>query len=127
MTSNEEQRANQEPSELSGNQLLRFCALAYRAQGSGRDTPTIAIVLEDARGALRFLVDPGWRAVILAEDVEYFESLLRDLPERAKEQPQTLFKQLSLLEIGPLVTQETGEQLSDHPVLFDLSSRFVQL
>ena len=101
--------------------------MAYRAQGSGRDTPTIAIVLEDARGALRFLVDPGWRAVILAEDVEYFESLLRDLPERAKEQPQTLFKQLSLLEIGPLVTQETGEQLSDHPVLFDLSSRFVQL
>jgi hypothetical protein len=76
---------------------------------------------------LRFLLDPGWRTVVGAEDVEYLESLLGDFLERAKEQPATLFKQLSSLAVGPLVTQETGEQLSDHPALWDLSSRFVQL
>jgi hypothetical protein len=84
-------------------------------------------VLKDASDGLRFLVDPGWRAVVQAEDVEYLESLLGDLLERAKEQPATLFKQLSSLAVGPLVAQETGEQISDHPPLLDLSSRFVQL
>jgi len=84
-------------------------------------------VLRDARGDLRFLVDPGWRAVVRAEDREYLESLLGDFLERAKQQPATLFKQLSSLGVGSLVTQETGEQISDHPNLLELSSRFVQL
>jgi hypothetical protein len=84
-------------------------------------------VLKDARGDLRFLVDPGWSAVVREEDREYLESLLGDFLERAKEQPATLFKQLSSLGVGPLVTRETGEQISDHPRLLELSSRFVQL
>ena len=84
-------------------------------------------MLKDASGDLRFLVDPGWRAVVQEEDREYLESLLGDLLERAKEQPETLFKQLSSLEVGPLVTEEAGEQISDHPRLLELSSRFVQL
>ena len=70
----------------------KFCALAYRAQDFGGATPVILIVLEDAKGGLRFLVDPGWRAVVRAEDVEYIESLLGDFLERAKEQPATLFE-----------------------------------
>jgi len=126
MTLNEEQRPNQELPEPSGSPLLQFCALAYRAQASGRATP-IVLVLKDARGDLRFLVDPGWRAVVQEEDREYLESLLGDFLERAKEQPETLFEQLSSLEVGPLVTQETGEQISDHPRLLELSSRFVQI
>ena len=84
-------------------------------------------MLEDATRGLRFLVDPDWRAVVQAEDVEYLGSLLRDFLDRAKEQPAALFKQLSSLAVGPLVAQETGEQISDHPPLLDLSSRFVQL
>jgi hypothetical protein len=84
-------------------------------------------VLKDARGGLRFLVDPGWRAIVQRGDVEYIESLLGDVLERAKEQPATLFEQLSSLGVGPLVTQETGEQISDHPALSELVSRFVQL
>jgi hypothetical protein len=89
--------------------------------------PVVVIVLEDAKGDLSFLVDPGWRAVVRAEDVEYTESLLSDFLDRAKEQPATLFKHLSSLEVGPLVTQETGEKISDRPALLELSSRFVQL
>jgi hypothetical protein len=89
--------------------------------------PIIVIVLKDASGGLRFVVDPRWRTVICSEDVEYMESLLRDFLERAKEQPATLFKQLSSLDVGPIVTQETGEQISDYPALLELSSRFVQI
>jgi len=84
-------------------------------------------VLKDARGDVRFLVDPGWRTVVGAEDVTYLESLLGDFLERAKEQPVAFLKQLSSLAVGPLVTQESGEQISDYPPLLDLSSRFVQL
>ena len=84
-------------------------------------------MLKDACGDLRFLVDPGWRAVLRAEDVEFLESLLGDLLERANEQSATLFRQLSSLAVGPLVTEETGEQISDHQPLMELSSRFVQL
>ena len=84
-------------------------------------------MLEDPNGGLRFLVDPDWRAVVQAEDKVYIESLLSDLLERAKEQPADLFKQLSSLEVGPLVTRETGEQISDHPPLAELISRFVQI
>ena len=127
MTLKEDQRPNQELSEASGSPLLQFCALAYVAKRVGGDAPIVLIVLKDARGDLRFLVEPGWRGVVREEDREYSESLLGDFLERAKEQPVTLFKQLSSLEVGSLVTQEAGEQISDHPPLLELSSRFVQL
>jgi hypothetical protein len=84
-------------------------------------------VLKDTSGGLRFLVDPGWRSVVPVLDVEYIESVLRDFLERAKDHPAGLFEQLSSLAVGPLVTQETGQQISDHPILLELSSRFVPL
>jgi hypothetical protein len=84
-------------------------------------------VLKDGAGRLHFLIDPGWRAIVQAKDVKYIESLFTDFLERAKERPTVLFEQLSTLAVGPLVTQETGEQIADHPALFDLSSRFVHL
>ena len=46
--------------------------------------------------------------------------LLGDFVVRAKEQPAALFKQLSSLSVGPLVTQETGERISDHPQSWSL-------
>ncbi len=84
-------------------------------------------MLKDAGGRLRFLVDPGWRAIVQAKDVTYIESLFADFLERAKEQSATLFEQLSSLAVGPLITQETGERIADCATLFDPSSRFVQL
>ena len=127
MTLNEEQRQNREFSEASGSPLLKFSALAYIAEAFGGASTIILIVLEEANGGLRFLVDPDWRAVVQAKDKMYVESLLSDFLERTNEQPATLFKQLSSLAVGPLVTQETGEQISNHPLLLELSSRFVQL
>jgi hypothetical protein len=84
-------------------------------------------VLKDAHGCLKFLVHPDWRSIVKEKDSDYIELLLDDLLERAKEQPAPLFQQLSALGVGPLVTQQTGERLSDYPHLFEISSQFVQL
>jgi hypothetical protein len=125
MTLNEEQK--QEISGASASPLPQFCALAHRAQDSSGVTPIFLIVFRAASGGLRFLVDPSWHSVVNVQDAEYIECLLHDFLERAKEQPTALFEQLSSLSVGPLVTQETGEQISDHAALAELSSRFVPL
>lgn len=90
-------------------------------------TPVILIVLEDARHYLHFLVDPNWRGIVQAVDLEYLESLFADFLERSKDKPEELFKQCLSLEVGPLVTRETGERISDHPSLLAHTSRFVNL
>jgi hypothetical protein len=41
---------------------------------------------------------------ILDKDQEYIENLLKDLLERAKAFPDEVFKQLSGLSVGPLIT-----------------------
>ena len=127
MTLSEDERPNQEISETSRSHLPQFCAMAYRAKDSAGATPIFLIVFKAASGSLHFLVDPGWRSVVRVLDVEYIESLLRDFLERAKDQPAALFEQLSSLSVGPIVTQQTGERISDHPALAELSSRFVPL
>jgi hypothetical protein len=105
----------------------QFCVLEYRTRDWNKAASILLIVLEDAKKDLRFLVHPEWRSTILAEDVDYIESLLRDFVERAKVHPETLFKQLSSLGVGPLVTHATGTSISDHAGLSVLCSSFVEL
>jgi hypothetical protein len=57
----------------------------------------------------------------------YVDALLLDFPERAKQHPAQLFKQISSLEVGPLVVKEAGSDFSEHPSLLKLLHRFVQL
>jgi hypothetical protein len=84
-------------------------------------------VLEDGEGSLRFLVHPELRAIVADNDLFYLESLFKDFLERAMLRPVALFKQISSLGVGPLVTQETGSNISDYPHLLNLCSRFVKL
>jgi hypothetical protein len=85
------------------------------------------LVLEDGEGSPRFLVHQELRAIVSDKDLPYLESLFKDFLERAKLNPAALFKQLSSLGVGPLVTQETGSNISDYPYLLKLYSRFVNL
>jgi hypothetical protein len=43
---------------------------------------------------------------ILDKDQEYIEDLLKDLLQRARAFPEEVFKQLSSLSVGPLITDE---------------------
>lgn len=61
------------------------------------------------------------------EDWAYLEAMLIDLPKRALLHPEALFKQLSSLEMGPLVTQAAGDDLDANPEFQELSSKFVPL
>ena len=106
---------------------VSFCALEYRARGLGGASFTILLVFEEAKGALRFFVHPDWRSLIQQEDVNYISDLLIDALERAEEQPAAFFRQLSSLGVGPLVTQQTGAQVSDCPSLLNILSEFVRL
>ena len=74
-----------------------------------------------------FFVHPESRAIVPDNDLAYIESLILDLCARAMLNPADLFKQLSSLGVGPLVTHEAGSNLSDHPSLLNMCSRFEQL
>jgi hypothetical protein len=123
----EEQKQDQEIPEVGGSPCVRFCAVGYRPQSLGGTTFTILLVLEDANGDLLFLIHPNWRSLVQLVDVNYINDLLRDFLERAKEHPSDLFEQLSSLSVGPLATEQTGEQISDYPSLLELFPQFVQL
>jgi len=110
---------------------FQFCTLEYRPQNwdiaSSQIAPVILLVLRDEQGNLRFLVHPELRIIVHSRDLDYIESLLLDFGERAKQHPEDLFKQLSFLNVGPLVTKEIGSSLSEFPAIQKLSSDFVQL
>ena len=127
MLSNDELTQNRKVPDATGSPLLGFCTLGYLTQDSGTVSFTILLVLRDSKGGLRLLTDPDWRSLVQRQDVDYISALLADFFVRATEQPAALFEQLSSLSIGPLVTQETGEQISDHSRILELVSRFVQV
>jgi hypothetical protein len=84
-------------------------------------------VLRDQEGQLSFLVHPELHAVVQDADLEYLERLTQDFRERAKLDPDALFKQLSYLNVGPLVTSYAGPTLSEYPNVYSLCSSFVLL
>lgn len=91
-----------------------------------RVAPVILLVLRDEAGNLRFMAHPNWRAIVQAEDLEYIDTLLRDFLERANLHPDVLFKHISSLAVGPLVTQEVGVSISGNALLLEQCSHFVQ-
>jgi len=117
--------------EDGGSSQWRFCALDYRPQSGSTGslvTPSpILLVLRDEEGNLRFLVHTELPAIVQGEDWVYLQSLLRDFEERAKLDPASLFKQLSTLRVGPLVTRVVGADLNEYPEIQALSSAFVEL
>lgn len=87
----------------------------------------VLLVLKDAGGNLIFRVEPEWRKIVQIADLDYFESLLLDLPQRAQSHPDDLFEQISSLSVGPLITRETGAHILNHPDLLAQSEHFVKL
>ena len=73
------------------------------------------------------MVHPELRAIVQPEDIGYVQALLQDFLERAKLDPNALFKQLCTVGIGPMVTGDIGTELADRPLLLELSSRFAEL
>lgn len=113
------------------NGTSHFCTLGYRPNGivlaASEDASIIAIATLNEDSQLTVAVAPDWRAFVEHEDAKYIQSLLEDISERSKLSPEALFEQLSSLNVGPLVTQETGTGLLDQVPLVDMLSRFSRL
>jgi hypothetical protein len=75
---------------------------------------------------LTLYVDPKWREFVKETDRDYIEDLLKDFPERARQDPEALFKHLCSLGVGPLVTLYTGT-ISDASQHQQLTQHFIQL
>jgi hypothetical protein len=105
-----------------------FCALEYKAQDLERATPrldwVVLLVLKDEKENLHFLVHPDLNSMVEGEDLDFMRSLLKDMSKRANEDPNALFKQISELSVGPLVTHEVGQSISAHPELLELLKIF---
>ena len=85
------------------------------------------LVVKGEDGNLRFLIHPELRKIVHKEDFPYIDDLMKDFIERAKLHPTALFKQISALEVGPLVTHEIGLSLSESPSIQKFTAKFVQL
>jgi len=108
-----------------------FCALVYIPESVDCPLPTvkniILLVMRDAECGLRFLIHPRLRQIVKAIDLPYIESLLDDFIERIKLNAELLFKQLCSLSAGLLRTRAVGEQIADHPDIYDLALLFVPI
>jgi hypothetical protein len=78
-----------------------------------------------AAGEFEFHLHRDWRSIVESQDQEYIEALCHDFKERAGLDAIALFTQLSSLAVGPLVTVETGSNLSDYPSMMNLLNRFM--
>jgi hypothetical protein len=113
------------------NNGLQFCVLEYKphnqAAVSMRLAPILLLVLRNEKGSLNILVHPDWRSIVQYEDLEYFDCLFRDFLERAETDPDDLFKQVSSLGVGPIVTKDIGMNLQERPFLQRLFAELVNL
>ncbi len=89
--------------------------------------PLILLLLNGTQPELRLLVHPDFRSIVLPEDFEFIEPLIRDFAVRARLHPADLFKHLSTLEHGPLITQQVGENLPEFPELEKQCAQFVPI
>ena len=88
----------------------------------------LLLILEEDGGCISIYVDAQELELVQRSDSGYINSLLGYLPEIARVKPVQLFKQLSSLNCGPLVTAAVWSCDSEHhPLLPELVERFRQL
>ena len=99
-----------EPDEIP---IAHFCALRYETQemtGPSAPEKIIVLLIRYENGTLRVLSRQDWPSIIQPKDLEYIRDLLADFKERASSAPDVLFRQVSSLSVGPLVTHAVGSR-----------------
>jgi hypothetical protein len=120
-------RPTQGSSNPDGAPQRQFCVLKYRRRGGEDGAPILVVVILDREGSLEILTHSDWRNLVEPIDAEYIDSLFLDFKQRATHHPEELFEQLCWLGVGPLVTIQAGESISDHPALLELCDSFLPL
>jgi hypothetical protein len=106
----------------------RFCVLAYNpsrgAEGLSPSDQAVLLLLEQPAGFL-VLVAPDWKSRILPPDHRYFEEIIADFAHRAKSDPLGLLQQASEVNVGSLITWETGFVETKKSHIAELIQRFI--
>lgn len=84
------------------------------------------LLVWDQESNLHILCHPELNKIASLEDLDYLNALLQDFLERAKQDPEALFKQASSLGVGPLITISTGSSDSEFESLSGMCSSFVE-
>lgn len=109
---------------------LRFCALAYQpdvAIPQPDQSRLLAFVTSSSDGEVALHIRPRWEEIVGSCDRSYLEVLFRDFKDRAKSDPELMFRMLSSLAVGPLVTYDAGSDLNEHPEYRALWASFAEL
>lgn len=109
---------------------LRFCALAYQpdvAIPQPDQSRLLAFVTSPSDGEVELHIRPRWEEIVGSCDRSYLEVLFRDFKDRAKSDPELMFRMLSSLAVGPLVTYDAGSDLNEHPEYRALWASFTEL
>ena len=85
----------------------------------------IAVLVMPEPEELILLVHPDWNQLVASEHKSYLQALFADLKERATIDPGAVFKQVSSLSVGPLITSATGIMAGIE--LLKLRMKFLQL
>ena len=81
----------------------------------------MVLALREEGKGLRLIPRKDWRLYVSAEDLGFMEALVADMGVRAILDPEGLFKQLCSLNVGPLVTQTVGSDISRFPLLLEFA------
>ena len=92
-----------------------------------RESPVIVFAQRSPKLGLAIAVDPRWSASVLTQDAPEVAELLKDLAIRAKTDPDALWRHISSLNWGLLVTGECGRDLPDQLPILQILNRFEQL
>jgi 5'-deoxynucleotidase YfbR-like HD superfamily hydrolase len=94
---------------------VEYCALAYCVQEcaheSVNDSHALLLATLHDNNEIHILVHPDCRTLVQGQDLDYLKELFASFIERANEDPLALFKQLSSLSVGCLVTKCTGTKV----------------
>ena len=87
----------------------------------------MVLAIEDDQQGILFRISPNLQEWVQESDLQYIDQLLRDFCERARQHPNALFKHLSSLSVGPLVTHKVGNMDTDSEYLTTYCSNFSDL
>ena len=112
----------------SGGEL---CVVVYRSQeletSPPKDEPVLLIAHWRKPVQLALFLNTIWREFVREEDREYIESLIEDLPQRAQIDSEGLFRHLSSLHAGPLITAEERSMASKEDFRSYIPAKFTKL
>lgn len=87
----------------------------------------IILLVRSQSGSVDLLVHGAWHDIVPQVHRDYVQEILRDFKQRARSDPNRLFKQAATLSVGPVITHAEGADLSSNLSLLSMANSFERL